>query len=89
MQLKLTSLTRKRVDQMKIFLYSSLTLHVYTYACIYATIVKFNNTYVESFVNDIFILRNYENDIHILPFVSIHEAITRKKRQHKIANNSR
>lgn len=50
-------------------------------------IVKFNNTYVESFVNDIFILRNYE--YIYLPFVSIHEAITRKKRQHKIANNSR
>lgn len=29
------------------------------------TIVKFNNSYVELFVNDIFILRNYENDIHI------------------------
>lgn len=53
----------------------------------YMIMVKFNNTYVESFVNDIFILCNYE--YIYLPFVSIHEAITRKKRQHKIANNSR
>lgn len=38
---------------MTIFLYSSLM-----YTCTYMIIVKFNNTYVESF------LRNYEYDVH-------------------------